>query len=100
LYRSRLTESKERLEMNDTFYGVFPSHAVIVEIWEDTGGYDGAGAALAKLPDGQFMWAEYSHCSCDGPEDTMSSGTEATLEEARSRLSEYHRSELKPVGAA
>lgn len=82
---------------DNTFYGAFPSDAVIVEIWEDTGGYDGAGCALAKLPNGHFMWAEYSHCSCDGPEDTMSSGTEDTIEEARARITEYYRTDLKPV---
>lgn len=77
------------------FHGAFPDDSVIVAEHEYEGSWDGSGAAIAER-DGVFLWAEYSHCSCYGPEDSMSQGIAATLEEAIRSIG-HHQDEIRVI---
>lgn len=70
----------------------------IAEYNGSRGGYDGYGAAVAQDPEGKYWVAEYSHCSCYGPEDSMNGpyGPEETYELALRRLG-YVKSDLPKV---
>lgn len=56
------------------WYGAFdPSWEILAEV-EDRGSWEGSGVALARDGSNQYHTASYSHCSCDGPEETLNTG--------------------------
>lgn len=66
----------------EAFKAVFPPGAVRVAEYNYEGSYEGSGSAIA-LVDGQFASAEYSHCSCYGPGESMTyNGLFGTLVDA------------------
>lgn len=46
----------------------------VARLWyfDEAGAHDGSGAAVAQTVGGEWLAREYSHCSCYGPEETMS----------------------------
>ena len=78
-----------------SFHGAFASHLTVIEEWESKEDYEGSGCAVARGPEG-FYWAEYSHCSCYGPEEGLSyDGPYPTHEEARRHISQHLRERLE-----
>lgn len=69
--------------MSNTWYGAFdPTWKILAEV-EDIGSWEGSGVALAQDTSNKYHTASYSHCSCDGPKETLSTGGPFdTLEEA------------------
>lgn len=54
------------------FVKAFPDGCIRVCEGNESGAYEGWGTGIAFNPaTGKFLVAEYSHCSCHGPEDVM-----------------------------
>lgn len=65
------------------FYGVFGEGAEILAEWEHYSNWQGDGCAIARMPDGSYAVADYSHCSCRGPEETVAvRGSDDTIDGA------------------
>ena len=61
--------------------------------------YEGWGCAVAGMQDGTLAIAEYSHCSCDGPAETMTVERGfASTEIARTRISAHLLEDLDKRG--
>lgn len=59
------------------------------------GRYDGDGAAIVKDGNGMYWSADYSHCSCYGPGESMNvNGPFTSYEDARRAVGSYRMAEL------
>lgn len=77
----------------------FAPHTVkFLRYFDYEGDYDGSGCALAELQDGTWIAAEYSHCSCVGPEETLTVIPASTQEDARRSLTQYLLEDLDRNG--
>lgn len=79
-----------------TFYGAFDPSWTILAVIEDEGSWEGSGIALARDTGNQYHTASYGHCSCDGPEDTMSTaGPFVDLESALRWFGQFDRERIE-----
>lgn len=61
--------------------------------------YEGHGCAIALMTDGTYRSAEYSHCSCYGPEESMTEiRVDASLELARRSTTPDYLNDLDKDG--
>ncbi len=85
---------KEWEEM--AFKEAFPPGSVRVMESNQSGSYEGSGQAIAFDPStGEFLVAEYGHCSCHGPDEGMSAVSRYdSLVDAVRGVTSYYRDEL------
>ncbi len=78
------------------FEKAFPERAVRVMEANQYDAYEGSGQAIAFDPETQeYLVAEYGHCSCDGPEETMKMFSRYdTLIDAVRGVTSYYRKDL------
>lgn len=78
------------------WYGAFDMGVTILAEIEDTGSWEGSGVALAQDTQTRYYTASYSHCSCNGPEETLSTGGPfETLEAALRWFGESDRASIE-----
>lgn len=78
------------------FASAFPAGSVRVMEFNDGGSYEGWGAGIAFDPaTGEFLVAEYSHCSCNGPDEGMTGASRYdSLVDAVRGVTSYYRKDI------
>ena len=84
----------------DLWIKTFGDGVKSIRYFDHSGSYEGWGCAIATMTDGTFRTADYSHCSCGGPEDDMSAVEyHATIEDARRATPEHQIADLDARGS-